>query len=245
MVILTWSRLEDKTLENWENVEGENSFHTTFEGFKRNAKKVNLEDYTIVVDESHLLEEYITFRTSIIHELLEFLERAGKVIFMSATPKSDFLMFPFKIMRFEKIQQQTLDVYQYPIQIEGRGSINAARYTYMCDFVRTLTNEGEKVLVFSNKKQSEWKEYGLENNVTLFNATNCGDSAVQDILNDNRLSNSVTLATKYMGCGVEVKNEKKVHLVFFLDEGWDFDFFAQAIGRPRDAENICNSFLSG
>lgn len=231
--------VEDKTLENWEKVEGENSFHTTFEGFSGNARNVNLEDYTIVVDESHLLEEYITFRTSVIHELLEFLERAGKVIFMSATPKSDFLMFPFKIMRFEKIQQQTLDVYQYPIQIEGRGSINAARYTYMCDFVRTLTNEGEKVLVFSNKKQSEWKEYGLENNVTLFNATNCGDSAVQDILNDNRLSNSVTLATKYMGCGVEVKNEKKVHLVFFLDEGWDFDFFAQAIGRPRDAENIC------
>ena len=59
--------VEDKTLENWENVEGENSFHTTFEGFKRNARNVNLEDYTIVVDESHLLEEYITFRTSVIH----------------------------------------------------------------------------------------------------------------------------------------------------------------------------------
>ena len=231
--------VEDKTFENWENIEGEISFHTTFEGFKRNAGKVDLAEYTVVVDESHLLEEYITFRTAVISELLEYLDKAGKVIFMSATPKSDIRMFPFKKLRFEKKQRQKLDVYQYPIYVEGRGSINAARYTYMCDFVRALTNEGEKVLVFSNKKQSEWKEYGLENHVTLFNATNHSDSAVQDILNDNRLSNSVTLATKYMGCGVEVKNEKRVHLVFFLDEGWDFDFFAQAIGRPRDAENIC------
>lgn len=231
--------VEDKTFENWESIGGEISFHTTLEGFKRNARNVNLEEYTIIVDESHLLEEYITFRTAVISELLEYLDKAGKVIFMSATPKSDIKIFPFKLLRYEKIQQQKLEVFQRPLYVAGRGSINAARYTYMSDFVRTLTNDGEKVLVFSNKKQSEWKNYGLENGVTLFNAANHSDSAVQDILNDNRLSNSVTLATKYMGCGVEVKNEKKVHLVFFLDEGWDFDFFAQAIGRPRDAETIC------
>lgn len=231
--------IESKTYNNWDEILERDQIHTTLEGFLRNVGGLDLSNYTIVVDESHLLEEYITIRRDITRRVLEYLEKAGKVIFMSATPKSDIKMFPFKKLIFEKVQQQTLNVYQYPIYLEGRGSREAARYLHMVNFVRELADNGEKVLVFSNKNQQYWKDYGLNENVTLFNSANTSDPAMKEILENNRLVNNITLATKYMGCGVEVKNERKVHVVFFLDEGWNFDFIVQAIGRARDAEEVC------
>lgn len=231
--------IEDKTYNNWDEIVDRDRIHTTLEGFVRNVSGLDLSGYTIIVDESHLLEEYITIRRDVTRRVLEYLEKAGKVIFMSATPRSDIKMFPFKKLTFEKIQQQTLNVYQYPIYLDGRGSKEAARYTHMVNFVRDLADKGEKVLVFSNKNQPCWKNYGLSEGTTFFNSANISDPAVKEILENNRLINNITLATKYMGCGVEVKNERKVHVVFFLDEGWSFDFIVQAIGRPRDAEQIC------
>ena len=230
--------IEDKTYGNWDKIVDKEQIHTTLEGFDRNIVGLNLSEYTIVVDESHLLEEYITIRRDLTKRVLNYLEKAGKVIFMSATPKSDFKMFPFKKLVFEKTQKQRLDVYQYPLYRKGNGSRIAARYTHIIKFIRDLEKRGEKVLVFSNKYQSEWKTYGLDENVTFFNATNIKDVAMLEILNNNRLINNITLATKYMGCGVEIKGEKKVHIVFLLDEGWNFDFIVQTLGRPRDAENI-------
>ena len=230
--------VEDRTYGNWDRIVDKEQIHTTLEGFDRNITGLDLKEYTIVVDESHLLEEYISIRRDLTERVLRYLERAGKVIFMSATPKSDIKMFPFKKLVFEKIQKQKLDVYQYPLNHKGSGSRVAARYTHIIEFVRELERKGEKVIVFSNKYQADWKTYGLDKGVTHFNATNISNAAMQEILNNNRLINNITLATKYMGCGVEVKGEKRVHIVFLLDEGWDFDFIVQAIGRPRDAENV-------
>ena len=231
--------IEDKTYNNWDGIVDVDQIHTTLEGFDRNVANLRLEEYTIIVDESHLLEEYITIRYDITRRILRCLERANKVIFMSATPKSDINLFPFKRLIFEKIQKQTLDVYQYPINVTGKGRSKEKRYIYLVDTVKELANRGEKVLVFSNRKQIEWKSAGLDEGVTMFNSSNITDNAVREILENNRLINNITLATKYMGCGVEVKGEKKVHIVFLLDEGWNFDFIVQALGRPRDAENIC------
>ena len=230
--------IESKTYNNWDDIVGVEQIHTTLEGFDRNIAGLKLDEYTVVVDESHLLEDYITIRRELTQRILRYLNRASKVIFMSATPKSDIRLFPFKKLVFEKIQKQILDVYQYPISMKGKGSVVATRYTHIINFVRELEKLGEKVLVFSNKKQIEWKKYGLEEGVTMFNSANINDDAVKEILENNRLINNITLATKYMGCGVEVKGEKKVHIVFLLDEGWNFDFIVQTLGRPRDAENI-------
>ena len=41
-----------------------------------------------------------------------------------------------------------------------------------------------------------------------------------------------------MGCGVEVKGEKEVHIVFNLNEGFDKDFIVQSIGRPRSSGGV-------
>ena len=231
--------IEQNTYKSQDTIKKEEQIHTTMEGFVRNVADMDLSDYTIIVDESHLLEEYITLRQDITRKVLECLSKAGKVIFMSATPKSDFSLFPFKKLTFEKEQQQRLAVYQYPLCPKGSGSKPAARYTYMVRFIRELEEKGEKVIVFSNKKQKHWKAYGLNKDVTLFNSNNISDEGVVSILENNKLTRNITLATKYMGCGVEVKHEQRVHIVFFLDEGSSFDFIVQSIGRPRDAKQIC------
>lgn len=225
--------IENITYGNWDTIVDRSRIHTTIEGAVRNCSGMDLGNYTVVVDESHLLEEYIEVRELITRELLTILKSAGKVIFMSATPKSDINLFPFKKMNFKRIQNQEIKIYQYPMKIEGNGSKEAVKYEWMVERVKELS-KCVKVIVFSNKNQESWKKYGFENErVTYFNANNINDPAVQAILKDNKLVNDLTLSTKYMGCGVEVKDEEEVHEVFCLDEGMDMDFIIQSIGRPR------------
>lgn len=226
--------IEGYTYGNWATIADKSKIHTTIEGAVRNCLGMDLGNHTIVVDESHLLEEYINVRRDITRDLLTILEGAGKVIFMSATPKSDINLFNFKKLTFQKIQPQDIKIYNHPMIFDGKGSKEASEYESIISYVKSLSAIGEKVIIFSNKKQESWKKYGLENEqVTYFNAENINNQAVQSILQNNSLTNNITLSTKYMGCGVEVKGLKEIHIVFNLNEGFDKDFIIQSIGRPR------------
>ena len=227
--------IEEFTFENWDyNLDPSlKKFHMSLDGAVRQLrdKGSKISQYTIIVDESHLLEDYINIRESVINEFITLLRKAGRVVFMSATPKSDINLFPFETICYSRIQEQDLIIHQHPISLSGEGSAERAYYEYMTDWVKNRKN---KVIVFSNKKQEAWKKYGLDcNGVTYFNSGNFTDASVQAILTENRLINHITLSTMYMGCGVEVKHEKEVDIVFFLNEGFDDSGIIQSIGRPR------------
>ena len=233
--------IEDFTYDNfkWDGVISKDKIHTTIEGFIRNCYDLNLEEYIVVVDEAHLLQDYVAIngkRDSII-SLLDILPNAKQVIFMSATPKIETKLFNFDVRKFTKIKNQTLNIVCHPLKYVGRGSKEATRYGSMIDIIKKLGNA--KQVIFSNKCQECWKKYGLVNDdYTWFHSLNIKDERVQSILNDNKLLTDLTLATCYMGVGVEIKGEKEIHLHFDLNEGWDVNFIEQSIGRPRDAENI-------
>ena len=232
--------IEDYTFENWEYGLDKTltKFHMSIDGAVRQLREraSKLNQYTIIVDESHLLEDYINIRESIINEFLTRLKRAGKVIFMSATPKSDIKLFPFEKICFTRIQEQDLNIHLHPLKLTGRGSKARVEYEYMTRWIKQREN---KVIVFSDKKQECWKKYGLlKESVTYFNSSSFNDDGVQAILKDNKLVNQITLSTKYMGCGVEVKHEKEVDIVFFLNEGFDNSSIVQSIGRPRSSGGV-------
>ena len=234
--------IEQYTYGNWENIIDKDRMHTTIDGFVNQCLFMDLSKHMIVVDESHLLEDYIGIdgRREKIKELLGLLSKAKQIIFMSATPNSDITLYPFKLKSYIKEQPQDIMVYTHPLTFEGKGSRENARYSHMIEFISGLVEKGEKVIVYSNKHQEQWKKYGFAEmeNVTYFNSNDYNSTGVQSILKDNKLINPITLATRYLGVGVEIKNEKRVHIVFDLNEGWNWDFIVQALGRPRDAEKI-------
>lgn len=232
--------IEDITQDNfrWSDIVSKERIHTTVEGFNRNCEDMDLSTYTIIVDEAHLLQDYsaIDGKLKNITKLLEVLPTAKQVIFMSATPKSEVKLFPFEMMKFTKIKNQKLTVTTHPLRYVGRGSKEHARYSCMFGYISSIAG---KHIIFSNKHQECWKKYGLKDmDYTWFHSQNVADPKVQSILNDNKLLTDITLATIYLGVGVEIKNEKEVHIWFDLAEGWDKAFIEQSIGRPRDAENI-------
>lgn len=227
--------IENFTFENWEYGLDKSltKFHMSLDGVIKQLRERSskLHQYTIIVDESHLLEDYINIREIVINEFLTLLKRAGKVVFMSATPKSDIKLFPFEKVCFTRIQEQDLVIHLHPLKLFGEGSKDRAKYEFVTRWIKQRNN---KVIVFSNKKQEAWKKYGLNcEGVTYFNSNNYNDDGVQAILKENKLINHITLSTIYMGCGVEVKHEKEVDVVFFLNEGFDDSTIIQSIGRPR------------
>lgn len=229
--------IEDYTYENWDfDIKDENKIHMSLDGAVRHLKKIrkSLNKYIIVLDESHLLEDYIEIREFVINELLTLLAEAGKVIFMSATPKSDIKMFPFEKICYTRKQEQDIIIHRHPLSVSGKGSKVATVYEEMVKWIKAQKN---KVIVFSNKKQELWKTYGLDcEGVTYFNSNHINDDAVQAVLQRNVLVYNITLSTLYMGCGVEVKHEKEVDIVFHLNEGFDTSSIIQSIGRPRSGD---------
>lgn len=240
--------IENITRENtrWTDIVSKDRIHTTVEGFINNCRNLDLSDYTVVIDESHLLQDYssIDGKLKANREMLEMLPSAARCIFMSATPKSDIKLFPFTIMIFERIQQQDIIIKCHPLRYAGRGSKEAARYNYMINYIKKSTTPDCKSIIFSNKHQECWKKYGLtEIDYTWFHSINNTDPNVVSILADNKLLTDITLATNYLGVGVEIKGEKQIHIWFDINEGWDRDFITQSIGRPRDAEQIYLHFF--
>ena len=227
--------IENFTFENWvyRLDKSLTKFHMSLEGVVKQLKEreSKLYKYTIIVDESHLLEDYINIREWVINEFLSLIKKAGKVIFMSATPKYDVKLFDFKKICFTRIQEQDLVFHLHPLRLTGKGSRAKVEYEYMTEWVKKREN---KVIVFSDKRQECWKKYGFDcEGITYFNSNNFKDPGVQAILKENKLINQITLSTKYMGCGVEVKHEREVDVVFFLNEGFDDSTIIQSIGRPR------------
>lgn len=237
--------IEDFTYDNfrWDDIVSKDKIHTTVEGFIRNCSDLDLSEYIVVVDEAHLLQDYTAIngkRTGIV-ALLNLIPNAKQVIFMSATPKSENKIFPFEILKFVKIKNQQLNIIGHPLKYSGRGSKEHARYDAMIKYISSIDS---KHIIFSNKHQECWKTYGLKDmEYTWFHSQNINDERVQSILNHNRVLTDITLATIYLGVGVEIKNEKDIHIWFDLTEGWDNAFIEQSIGRPRDAENIYLHFF--
>lgn len=232
--------IEDITYDNfkWSNTISKDRIHTTVEGFNRNCSQLDLSEYTVIIDEAHLLQDYsaIDGKRETNATLIERISEAKRVIFMSATPKTETKLFPFEMMKFIKMKDQTLNITGHPLKYNGKGSKEAARYSNMGNYIKSVDG---KHIIFSNKHQECWKKYALENvDYTWFHSLNVNDEKVISILKDNRLMTDITLATIYLGVGVEIKNEKDIHIWFDLNEGWDKSFIEQAIGRPRDAERI-------
>lgn len=232
--------LESITYDNfkWDSMVSKDRIHSTIEGFMRNCDDINLSEYTIVVDEAHLLQDYsaIDGKFQKIADLLSIIDDAKQIIFMSATPKSETKLFPFDKKKFIRIKEQALNVIIHPLKYAGKGSKEATRYSKMINYIRAIDG---KHIIFSNKHQECWKKYGIKDiDYTWFHAQNIDDPKVQSVLNDNKLLTDITLATSYLGVGVEIKHEDTVNIWFDLSEGWDKSFVEQAIGRPRDAENI-------
>lgn len=230
--------IEEYTFGNWDKLLSKEKVHITIDKAVREMLTWNMDEYVVVVDESHLLEEYVDIRSTPLLKFMELLGDAKKVIFMSATPTSDLKLFPFRKLEFRKKQNQEVRIFQQPYMITGKGSEEATKFEYLIRKVKELNGDGYGI-VFSNRYQKEWKTYGLGgDDVTKFNSYNVEDEHVKSILLHNRLDNHLTLATKYLGCGVEIKGYEEVNIFFDLNEGWNINFIEQSIGRPRASGGV-------
>ena len=118
------------------------SVNISIDLFSRLYNVTEVEGKTIIVDEAHLLEDYISIqgRRDIIKETINLIQYADRVIFMSATPKSEMKLFKFKVMQFEKPQKQNLHVRAMLMNMErvekgNNISKSNAMYNYMNKFI--------------------------------------------------------------------------------------------------------------
>lgn len=248
-------RLVNKTYGNHDLITDPTKCQTTIEGFlfsynEMIRRGVDFSKYTIIVDESHLQEEYINIHGKLMamSSFLRVLDTFGKVVFMTATPKSDMSLFNFKVLRFRKTQPVEVDIKLHYYKFTGNESRMAKKITFVLDNVRENVKSNEPAIIFSNRFGSEYRQYGIEDvsEVTYFNANNLSDSHMRSILDSDKMDTPVVLATNYLGVGIEIKGQDKpidiIHLHMLQDEQFNLDFIIQSLGRPRDAKKIVLHF---
>lgn len=227
--------IEELTIQNTDNIDREKEYcqvHLTIDKLVNTFKRLNPEDYIVFVDESHLLQDHISFRSNVIQDLCSFISKSKCVIFLSATPKSDIKLFQFKELYFTKIQKQRLTIRQIPISLRGKGNKDSSYFKYLIEDIEKRS-ENRHITIFTNKKEKEWLEYGLkEKDITRFRSDFHSDEKVKSILRDNKILTKWCLSTSYMSVGVEVKHGSHV-VVFDVNEGIDLPHIIQSIGRFR------------
>lgn len=231
-----YHQIEKITINNTDRVDREKKYthiHLTMDKLIGGSfKNIDPNKYVVFVDESHLLQDHVSFRRSTIESFCSFLSKCKNVIFLSATPKSDIRLFDFKRLVYTKIQKQKLDIHQIPINLIGKGHKESTYYKYMIDDIEQRSR-GRHITIFTNKKEKEWLEYGLrDKDITRFRSDFYNDDNVKSVLIDNTIRTKWCLSTSYMSVGVEVKHGKHV-VVFDIHEGIDISHIIQSIGRFR------------
>ena len=227
--------VEEITIYNTEHVDNVKErvhLHLTIDKVVRTLHRTDPKDYTIFVDESHLLQDHIDFRLPIIKQLCQLLTKVKNVIFLSATPKSDIKLFDFKVLYYTKIQPQKLTIHQIPISIKDKKGVEGIYFNHMISDIEKRA-KGKHITIFSNKKEDKWLSYGLKDkDITRFRSEYFDNENVLSVLNENRINTKWCLSTSYMSVGVEVKEGSHL-IVFDINEGIDLSHLIQSIGRFR------------
>ena len=215
-----------------ENVREKVHMHLTIDKIVRTFERADPKEYTIFVDESHLLQDHISFRLVAIKKLCQILTKVDRVVFLSATPKSDVRLLDFKVLTYTKIQNQKLTIHQIPVRVKNRLDPISVYFNYMIKDIEMRAKD-RHVTIFSNKREERWLSCGLrDKDITRFRSEFFDDENVLSVLNDNKIKTKWCLSTSYMSVGVEVKEGKHL-IVFDIDEGIDISHLIQSIGRFR------------
>ena len=229
--------IQNETILEYDEIfDGKKNIHTRLEVFNSKIDEIGftMEEATVWIDESHLIQEYINMKEKAkqIDVLLRNIEKAKRVIFLSATPKADKELFDFFHIEIRKKKDQILTI--YPVPITG-AKIKDAVYDEVVDMIKNFKS---KTVIFSDKKRAAWDEaltrrgveFGVFNSASM-NVDKTGD--MNSILKDNKMLSKVVLATKYLGVGIEIKSEEEVNVLLDLYEGYDMDYINQCVGRFR------------
>lgn len=206
--------------------------HMTIDKLLNAFKNIRPKNTILIIDESHLLQDHIGFRKKLIQKMCKLLSEVQSVVFLSATPKADADILPFKRYNFTKKQDQTVTIRQIPIELPKQCNKDATYFTYLISDIEMRAKD-RYITIFTNKNEQTWLDSGLKvKDLTRFRADYKDDDKVISVLEDNRLLTKWCIATSYMSVGVEIKHGK--HLVVIdAGEGVDIAFIIQAIGRFR------------
>ena len=215
-----------------ESVREKPHMHLTIDKVVNTFRSVDPKEYTIFVDESHLLQDHIGFRFTIIKKLCQLLNKVDRVVFLSATPKSDIRLLDFKVLTYTKIQDQKITIRQIPVRVKNKLDAISVYFNYMIQDIEKRA-KGRQITIFSNKREEKWLSCGLrDKDITRFRSEFFDDENVLSVLKDNKITTKWCLSTSYMSVGVEVKDGKHI-IAFDINEGIDISFLIQSIGRFR------------
>lgn len=256
--------IEEITFRNEDNLlrlDSGHQYHISVDNFVRNIENilsfgVDFSKFVLILDESHFMEDYINIKTSQLKSLVNLLSQFKTIVMMSATPKSDFDLLKelgkvqdVKYYEYYKIQDQTLNVKFINLNFDDKDNrTKEPKLNFIINDVISYSSHTTPTILYSNRHWHEYEQLLNDKGVGFGSfrsdeSKNKKNICMSNIKENKLLFYPITLATCYLGVGMEIKqndnyNIEKGNVVFCLDEGVTFNDIIQSIGRFRDVSEI-------
>jgi|AntRauTorckE5430_2_1112549.scaffolds.fasta_scaffold01882_6 hypothetical protein len=205
---------------------GTNKIVVTYKSFKNLRGTANLDGYTIVFDEAHLLSESfkeVRIETEYCYNSINELRHTNTVILMSANDiHTHFCQSDFKAKyTFKKpsVKRSVVVVYN-------------ASNEHLIETILKRLGEGKKVLLYTNRKEEKYiseviKTAFQNNSICFYDATKHGKIDLKNLQND------ITVCTSALVTGKDVNNENLSMIFYGIDKRISRSTINQFLGRGR------------
>ena len=190
------------------------------------------EDYTLILDEVHLLFSERSYREKAQQMVDAVKNFGGKVLMFTATDTMEGDLFnPQVILRFQR--------HRKIIGIKWMDS----RKPY--DLIRQLITKDRKCCVFSDSLAQKLYWDAVANSggrkcITMLHSDfkfERGNNQ-SEVFNKEILTRPLTIATKYAYSGNNFNNDEPIRVIITVGEFADYSYIVQALGRFRRCEDL-------
>ena len=230
-------KLPDKMIIGWNQLKELSKF----------SDKIDLSDYVKCFDEIHNIVATLSYRHSVIYDIVRWKELQKKCICVSATPCGEFSLFcPDSVKySFKKAPKYSLNTYSYnPKLLEDE----TGRMNILPEMIRIIGDFGfnggyDKIVVFDNVRHPEiyhaWRTEALHYCKDMRK-----DKHVIDLQKTNNLKEKVFVTTTYGTEGIEIKNNvNKVLFIIPLRSSVTKTVVTQLLNRFRNMKHADIIFI--
>jgi hypothetical protein len=198
----------------------------TYKSFELLRKTLNLDGYTIVFDEVHLLNESykeVEQETKYCYNSINELIKTNAVIFMSANDIQYNSIVDYKSKHY----------FKKPSVIRNVKIVYNSNIQQLIETIQNKLGEGKKVLVYTNRKESKYISEAIKtafqnNSIYFFDGSKHGQ------INLSNLAFDVTVTTSALVTGKDVETSNLSMVFYGMDRLISASTIIQFLGRARD-----------
>lgn len=204
-----------------------NKLTVTYKSFRNYLNTVNLDGFTIVFDEAHLLNEAfsaVRSETMYCYYAIPELVKTNPVLLLSANE----IYLNIENLKFKSRYYFNKPTVKRSVSISYNSDIDDLIHK-----IKQCLNKGQKVLIYTNRTESKYISEAIRKYLSLNYSIQFFDSSKHGQVELENLTSDITVTTSALVTGKDVMNQNLSVIFYAMDRDVSRSTFIQFFGRAR------------